>query len=388
MRRPSQRVIDTPVSGTIGIADRVATLRRQGVQVLDFSAGRAAEHTPDYICRAAADALLSGDTHQTMAQGKPEFRQMCARKLERENGITADPDKNIIATFGCKHGLNLALMATLNPGDEVIVEDPCFVSYRPAIRFWGGVPIDVSLKPENNFRWKRTDLEAALTERTKAILLCSPHNPTGTVHTDEDLETIAELARERDLLVLSDEIYERVAWGGRRHISIATLPGMTERSITIMGFTKTFSMGGWRIGFTYAPEHLLAAMVRIQQHLITSAGSFVQTGAAVAVAEEAPPAVQELWCDWENRCEYAVSELNRISTISCPMPEGGFYAWMDIRATGTKSAVLAEKLLQEHHIAFVPGTAFGPNGEGYLRMTCVRSWEDLRVGLARLREVL
>jgi aspartate/methionine/tyrosine aminotransferase len=244
------------------------------------------------------------------------------------------------------------------------------------------------LRPENNFRWTRADLEAAITDRTKAILFCSPHNPTGTVHTEEDLETIAGLARQRDLIVLSDEIYERVTWGGRRHLSIATRPEMADRSITIMGFTKTFSMGGWRIGFTYAPERFLAAMVRIQQHLITSAGSFVQTGAAEAVAEEAPSGVQELWRDWEKRCEYAVSELNKISAVTCHMPEGGFYAWMDIRETGAKSAILAEKLLQEHHIAFVPGTAFGPSGEGYLRMTCVRSWEELRAGLARLQEAL
>jgi aspartate/methionine/tyrosine aminotransferase len=388
VRRPSQRVLDTPPSGTIGVADRVATLRREGVEVLDFSAGRAVEHTPDFICQAASEALLGGDTHQTMAQGKPEFREACARKLERENGIKADPETNVIATFGCKHGLNLSLLATINPGDEVIVEDPCFVSYRPAIRLWGGEPVDVPLKRENNFRWTRDDLEAAVTGQTKAILFCSPHNPTGTVHTREDLETIADVAREHDLLVLSDEIYERTVWGGRRHISIATLPGMDERSITIMGYTKAFSMGGWRIGFTYAPELYLAAMVRIQQHLITSAGSFVQTGAAEAVAEEAPPDVQELWTDWERRCEHVVNELNKMPKVSCHMPEGAFYAWMDISTTGVKSAILAEKLLQDHHIAFVPGTAFGPGGEGYLRMTCVRSWAELEAGLERLREAL
>ncbi len=196
MRGAAQRVLDTPPSGTIGIADHVARLRHRGVEVLDFSAGRAAEHTPSYICRAASEALLGGDTHQSMAQGKPEFREACSRKLERENGLDADPEKNIIATFGCKHGLNLALMATLNPGDEVIVEDPCFVSYRPAVRLWGGVPVDVPLRPENRFRWTKEDLESAVTDRTRAILFCSPHNPTGTVHDEKDLDVIAELAEE------------------------------------------------------------------------------------------------------------------------------------------------------------------------------------------------
>jgi aspartate/methionine/tyrosine aminotransferase len=388
MRSASQRVLDTPPSGTISIADHVSRLRHRGVEVLDFSAGRAAEHTPDYICRAASQALLSGDTHQSMAQGKPEFREACAQKLSRENGLDADPEKNIIATFGCKHGLNLALMATLNPGDEVLVEDPCFVSYRPAVRLWGGAPVNVPLRPENRFRWTREDLESAVTDRTRAILFCSPHNPTGTVHDEKDLEVIAELAEKHDLLVLSDEIYERATWGGRRHTCIATMPGIAERSITIMGFTKTFSMGGWRIGFNIAPEPILSAMVRMQQHMITGAGSFVQAGAAVAIADAPSSDVEALWSDWGKRIDWVVSEVNQIPNLSCHRPEGGFYAWIDIRRTGRTSETLANELLEKHHLAFIPGTAFGPGGEGYLRMTCVRSWEDLRAGIPRLAEAL
>ena len=388
MRGAAQRVLDTPPSGTISIADHVARLRHRGVEVLDFSAGRAAEHTPSFICRAASEALLGGDTHQSMAQGKPEFREACSRKLARENGLDADPEKNIIATFGCKHGLNLALMATLNPGDEVIVEDPCFVSYRPAVRLWGGVPVDVPLRPENRFRWTKEDLESAVTDRTRAILFCSPHNPTGTVHDEKDLDVIAELARKHDLLVLSDEIYERATWNGHRHTCIATRPGLAERSITIMGFTKTFSMGGWRIGFNIAPEPILSAMVRMQQHMITGAGSFVQAGAAVAIAETPRADVEALWKDWEKRVEWVVSEVNQIPNLSSHRPEGGFYAWIDIRGTGSTSETLASRLLEEHHLAFIPGTAFGPSGEGYLRMTCVRSWDDLRAGIPRLAKAL
>lgn len=388
MNTLSKRVLENPPSATVLIADIAAGMSRQGIDIIDFSAGRAAEHSPYYVNQEAAQALLSGDTHQTMAQGKPEYREACARKLARENGIVADPEKSIIATLGCKQGLTLALMAVVDPGDEVIVEDPCFVSYQPTICFCGGIPVPVPLRRENHFRWQRDELEAAITDRTKAILFCSPHNPTGTVHTEADLDLISEIASKHDLTVISDEIYERVTWGDRRHICIATRPHMKERSITMMGLTKTFSMGGWRIGFIYAPESIISGMVTLQQHLMTCAGSFTQTGATKALSEEPPSEIKELWKDWERRCQFVVSELNRIPNISCDPPEGGFYAWIDITGTGETSEQLAERLLREYHIALVPGPAFGATGEGYLRMTCVRSWDDLREGLLRFKQAL
>lgn len=388
MNTLSKRVLENPPSATVLIADIAAGMRRQGIDIIDFSAGRAAEHSPFYVNQEAAQALLSGDTHQTMAQGKPEYREACARKLARENGIVADPEKSIIATLGCKQGLTLALMAVVDPGDEVIVEDPCFVSYQPTIRFCGGIPVPVPLRRENHFRWQRDELEAAITDRTKAILFCSPHNPTGTVHTEADLDLISEITSKHDLTVISDEIYERVTWGDRCHICIATRPHMKERSITMMGLTKTFSMGGWRIGFIYAPESIISGMVTLQQHLMTCAGSFTQTGATKALSEEPPSEIKELWKDWGRRCQFAVSELNNIPNISCDPPEGGFYAWIDITGTGKTSEQLAERLLRKYHIALVPGSAFGATGEGYLRMTCVRSWDDLREGLLRFKQAL
>jgi len=388
MQIPSKRIIETPPSATVLLADRVFVMQRQGIEIIDFSAGRAVEATPHYICRAAASALMEGDTHQTMAQGKLEFREACSEKLKRENGISADPETSIIATMGIKQGMTLTFLTTINQGDEVIVEDPCFVSYQHIIRLCGGVPVAVPLYRKNRFRWTRADLEAVITDRTRAILFCSPHNPTGTVHTEDDLDIIAEVAQKNDLIVISDEIYERVTWDGRRHISIATRPGMQERTITLMGLTKTFSMGGWRIGFIYAPEAVISAMVTAQQHLVTCAGSFVQTAAAKALSEEPPDELKALWRDWEKRCKFVASEINRIPNISCDPPEGGFYAWIEVRSVFENSVDLAERLLKEYHIALVPGSAFGPNGEGYLRMTCVRSWEDLHVGLSRLKQGL
>jgi len=363
-------------------------MRRGGANVIDFSAGRAVEHTPDYITQAAAAAMLAGDTHQTPARGKPEFLRACAAKLKRDNDIDIDADKNIIATLGCKQGLTLALLAIINPGDEVIVEDPCFVSYAPTIRFCGGVPISVPLKRENDFRWTGGNLEAAVTERTRAILFCSPHNPTGTVHAEADLERIAVVAERHNLFVIADEIYERVTWGGRRHNLIAAQPRMRNRAVGLMGLTKSFAMGGWRIGFAYAAEPIIEAMTIVQQHLMTCAGAFTQTGAATALGDAPPLEVKELWQDWEKRCQYAVARLDEISGISCRMPEGGFYAWADITQTGEKSAALAERLLREQAVAVVPGSAFGAEGEGYLRITCVKSLEDLQIGIEGIKRGL
>jgi aspartate/methionine/tyrosine aminotransferase len=368
--------------------DMASKMRRQGIDIIDFSAGIAAENSPDYINREAAQAMIEGETHLTMARGTLEFRQACAQKLENENGLAADPETSIIATFGCKQGLTLAILAVINPGDEVIVEDPCFVSYKPTIRFFGGIPVPVPLRRENRYRWTAEDLEEAVTDRTRAILYSSPQNPIGIVHTESDLDLIAQLACKHDLFVISDEIYERATWGGRRHVCIATQPGMDDRFITLMGLTKTFSMGGWRIGFVYAPPSIISGMVTLQQHLITCVASFIQKGAVKALSGEPPDEIKKLWKDWEKRCQFAVSELNKLPNIRCEPPEGGFYAWIDISKTGLTSTEMANRLLEKHHLALVPGVAFGSHGEGYLRMTCVRSWEELREGLSRFREAL
>ena len=387
MTRVSRRTLNTPASATVAMADAVATMRSRGATVIDMSAGRAAEHTPDYVCRAAADALLGGDTHQTMSRGTAAYRRACALKLERDNGIVADPEREIIATMGVKQGLMLALMATLDPGDEVLIEDPCFVSYRSLIQLAGGTPVAVPLEAARGFRWSRQDLEAKISTKTRAILLNSPHNPTGVVHTQDDLDAIAAVARAHDVTVITDEVYESVTWGGRQHQCIATLPEMRERTVTVMGLTKTFSMGGWRVGFICAPAPIIAAMETLQQHLLTCANSFVQAGAAHALTQSRDE-ISSLWRDWERRCQFVTSELNATPGIVCPMPEGGFYAWADITGTGLTSAETAELLLNEQQVAVVPGSAFGSYGEGYIRLTCVRSWDDLHEATRRIRSAI
>ncbi len=372
-------------SATVGIADIAIEMRRKGVSVVDLSAGRAAEHTPEYVCEAGIRAIRNGETHQTHGQGTFAFREACAAMLRSTQGIVADPATEIVATMGIKQGLTLAFLSLLDPGDEVLMEDPCFVSYEPLINAAGGRAVPVPLLAENDFRWTARQLEEAITSRTKAVLLNSPQNPTGVVHTPEDLTIVADAAKKYNLTVVADEIYERVTWGGRKHTSIATLPGMRERTWTIMGLTKTFAMGGWRIGFIYAPPADIAGMLEMQRHLLTCVNSFVQAGAAAAFGEPPRPEVKALWQDWEKRCAWFTAELDAVPGISCPMPEGGFYAFADIRKLGLSSAQVAEKLLCEHHVAAVPGSAFGAHGEGYLRCTCVRSWDELKEGIARIK---
>jgi aspartate aminotransferase len=377
-----------PPSATVALADAAANLRLQGFDVLDLSAGRAAEDTPSYIVEAAVAALRRGQTHQTMAIGTPEFRAACAAKLRRENGLDANPESEIIATMGVKQGLMLALLATIDPGDEVIVEDPCFVSYQPLIRLAGGVPVPVPLRAANGFHWTRADLEDRITRQTRAMLFSTPHNPTGAVASEADIDLITEIARRHDLVVVADEVYERVTWQGRPHVSIAGRPQMRDRTITLMGLTKTFSMGGWRIGFVHATGARAQAMATLQAHLITCANSFVQAGATVAFGEPPPAEVRAMWAEWERRCAVVARRLDEIPGVRCPSPEGGFYAWADISGSGWSDVDFADALLKLEHVAVVPGSAFGPNGAGFIRVTCVRSWPVLEEALSRISRLM
>ena len=388
LARLAQRVVDAPTSSTVAIADQVTALRGQGETVYDFSAGRAFESTPDAVVAAANRALAAGDTHQTPARGTTAFRRACARKLERDSQIVADPTSEIVATMGTKQGLTIAFLALLNDGDEVLVEDPCFVSYQALISWCGGRAVPVRLRSERGFRWDREDLKRAVTPRTRALLLNSPHNPTGTVHTRADLEMVASFAREHDLMVVTDEIYERMTWGDREHLCLASLPGMKQRTITLQGLTKSFSMGGWRIGFAYASPVIASQLEKLQQHLITCPNSFVQAGAIQAFGEAPDAQVLGYWRQWEEKCRQFCARLDGMEGIRCRVPEGGFYAWVDIRAITDDDVAFAARLLREAKVACVPGSTFGEGGKGFLRLTCVKSHEENEAGLRAFQAFL
>jgi Na+/H+-dicarboxylate symporter len=227
-------------------------------------------------------------------------------------------------------------------------------------------------------------LQNAITDKTRAILYCSPHNPAGVVHTRDDLDVISNIAVQHDLTVIADEIYEAVTWNGRSHIPMFGLPGMESRTIGLMGMTKSYSMGGWRIGYAYAAPNYIAAMTKLQQHLMTCAGSFTQLGAARALAEDVTDAMRPLWTDWEARCRYVTEELNGHPLFSVTMPEGGFYAWVDISKSGLSSQDFSARLVKERQVATVPGGSFGPASDNHVRITCVRSWDEVHEGIARI----
>ena len=385
-KRLSKVVKGSLPSSTVAISDRAKELSERGHHVLNFSAGRASESTPSYIIEAAHLAMLAGDTHQTLARGTRNFRMGISQKLSRDNHIKADPYSEIIATNGVKQGLTIALLSVLNPGDEVIVEDPCFVSYKQLISYFGGITVSVPLRKENGFRWNEDELRNAISSKTKAILFNSPHNPTGTVHLISDLQLIADVAKEHDLFVLADEVYERLVWGGRSHVSIATLPGMKHRVITLNSLTKSFCMGGWRIGFIYANATLINNMEKLQQHLITSCNSFVQHAASVALSDPPGKEILDYWNEWEKKCAFFTKELNDIQGLSCVMPEGGFYAWVDISQLNKSSDAFINQLLEEEKVALIPGQSFGEEGQEYVRITCVKSWEEIKEGITRIKK--
>jgi aspartate/methionine/tyrosine aminotransferase len=289
-----------------------------------------------------------------------------------------------MATMGCKEGLLLSLLSVIDPGDEVIIEDPCFVSYRPTVELCGGVTVSVPLRPENKYRWTRKDLSAAVTPRTKAIIFCSPHNPTGVVHTREDLEVIRSVATANSLIVIADEIYDATVWGGRKHIPIASLADMQGRTIGLMGMTKSFSMGGWRVGYAYADRNIISKMIVVHQHIMTCASSIAQRGGSAALSNEGIACMQPIWREWEQRCMHAADRINEIPGLATTRAEGTFYCWIDISKTEIPSREFAQQLLKREKVAVVPGGTFGSRSDGFIRVTCVRSWDELNDGIRGL----
>ncbi|MEL7198897.1 MAG: pyridoxal phosphate-dependent aminotransferase [Pseudomonadota bacterium] len=381
----SKRIKRLPASSTVRIADLAIELRRQGEDVIDLSAGRAAEATAAPICDAAIAAMRAGHTHQGPARGIQPYLDAVTDKLERDNGLNYDPSSEVIATLGCKNALTLALMTVLDPGDEVVIEDPCFVSYGPTIELAGGVPVVAPLDPEAGYRWSAETLESKITPKTRAILFCSPHNPLGVVHTRKDLEIIADIAVRHNLIVLADEIYEAVTWGGRKHLPIASLPGMKERTIGMMGMTKSYSMGGWRLGYSYGPAELIDKMAMVQGHVMTCASVINQHAGIVALSKEMTDTLrQTTWKEWGARCQFVAHSLNAMDLLKCEAPEGGFYVWLDISETGLGPTGFCQQLLKNYHVATVPGDSFGQLGSNFVRVTCVKSQSDVALAIDRI----
>jgi aminotransferase len=373
----SQRVAQVPPSGIRKFFDIVATMK----DIISLGIGEPDFVTPSAILQAGVDSLKAGQTGYTSNSGILELRQELARHLERLYGVRYDPETELLVTVGVSEAMYLALMATIEPGDEVIVPEPCFVSYQPEVIFAGGVPVSVPTYVQNDFQVTAEEIEAAITDRTKILLIGYPSNPTGAIMSRERLMEIAQVAEKYDLLVISDEIYDRLIYD-TEHICVPSLPGMWERTILLQGFSKAYAMTGWRIGYAAAPPDIMAAMRKVHQYTIMSAPTTGQV-AALEALRHGEEEVQRMVASYDARRRVIVQGLNDIG-MPCFEPKGAFYAFPSVERSGMTSAEFAQKLLEEERVAVVPGSAFGHCGEGFVRCAYAASMENIEEALERM----
>jgi aspartate aminotransferase len=381
------RVRNLAPSPTLAVSDRARQLKAQGVDVIDLGGGDPDFITPDHIRQAAADAMNAGETHYVASAGIPALRKAIADKLRDDNGVEVDPNGGVIVTPGGKQALFEAALAFVEPGVDVLIPEPAWVSYGPMVELAGGTPVPVPLDPGDNWRLTAEALDAAYTPSTRILLVNSPNNPTGRVLDDTELASVADFARERDLLVFSDEMYEKILYDGHRHTSVATLPGMAGRTLIFNGLSKAYAMTGWRLGYVAGPRPYLEQIEKVHSHSVTCATSFVQRAGIVALTGP-QEFIGEMVTGWDRRRRDVADGLSLINGIDCPRAEGAFYAFADIRGTGMTSSEAAERFLQEAHVAVTPGIAFGAAGEGHVRLSFATSDDLLREAVSRLGDLL
>jgi len=373
----SQRVQIVPPSGIRKYFDIAATMQ----DVISLSIGEPDFVTPDAIRRAGIQSIERGETKYTSNSGTIELRRVLSDHLAKLYGIRYDPEKEILITVGVSEALHGAMLATIDPGDEVIVAEPCFVAYKPSVVFAGGAPIVLATRVEDDFQVTGAELERALTPRTKGLLIGYPNNPTGAVMSRERMLEVARVAEKHDLLVFSDEIYDRLVYGGE-HVCFAALSGMRERTILLGGFSKDYAMTGWRVGYVCGNAEILGAIRKIHQYIIMSAPTMGQAGALEAL-RHAENDVREMIRSYDQRRQVIVAGLNAIG-LPTFTPRGAFYAFPDIRRTGLTSDQFCEKLLREEHVAVIPGCAFGECGEGFARVCYAASMANIEEALTRI----
>jgi aspartate aminotransferase len=381
------RVRDAAASPTLAVSDRARQLKAEGIDVIDLGGGDPDFITPEHIRQAAIEAMNRGDTHYVASPGTPAFRKAIAAKLKGDNGIDVDPTTDVLVTPGGKAALFQAAMALVEPGVDVMILEPAWVSYTPMVELAGGRAIHVGLDPDANFAVTREILEQHHTPESRIILICSPSNPTGRVLSDDELGMIAEFARERDLLVFTDEMYEKIIFDGHRHTSIATLPGMAERTLTFNGLSKAYAMTGWRLGYVAGPAAFLSEIAKVHSHSVTCATSFAQAG-GVAALTGPQDFIGEMVSAWDRRRKLVTDGLHTVRDLRVPTIEGAFYALVDGRETGLDSVTLSDRILTEAHVAVVPGIAFGDSGEGHFRLSFATSDDALTSSVERIRGLL
>jgi aspartate aminotransferase len=373
-------------SATLAMAAKAKELKAAGKKVFDFSVGEPDFNTPDHICQAAIDAMRAGHTHYTLASGIPELRSAIARQYQAAHGLEYGPQQ-VVVSNGAKHSLHNVFTTLCNPGDEVIIPAPYWVSYAELVKLTGAVPVIVPTAEANNFKLTPAELRAAVTPRTTILLICSPSNPTGTMYSPRELAELADVTLERDLTVVSDEIYERLVYGEQPFASFATVrPGMQERTILVNGASKAYAMTGWRIGWTLSPAKVATAMADLQSQE-TSNPSSVSQYAAIAALEGPQTCVAQMLAEFSRRRDYVRQRIAKIPGLKCPEMAGAFYAFINIgpylgRSYGGQPVQTSTQwclaLLEQQNVATVMGSAFG--AEGYARISFATGLETLAAG--------
>ena len=351
--------------------------------VINLGIGQPDFDTPEFIRDAAKRALDEGYTRYPPAKGFPDLREAIAEKLHRENRIIADPASEIFVGVGAMQVIFNTILHLIEPGDEVIVIDPGY-DYYSQIGLFGGVSVRVPAREQNLFKVDPADLKAAISPETKLIILNSPSNPTGAVLDESQLREIASLARERNIFVLSDEPYEHILFDGRKHLSIASLEGMQPLTISAFTLSKSYAMTGWRVGYVAAPAFIIDEMEKLMEHMVSGVTAVAQRAALAAITGP-QDCVKTMLGEYEQRRALVHKGLNEIAGVSCIPPEATFYAFPNISKVGLSSWDLAKYLVQEHKVALIPGSVFGENGEGYLRLSFAASEANLREGLSRIK---
>jgi len=373
-------------SKTLAIDSKAKGMKAEGIEVFNFGAGEPDFDTPDYIRNAAVEALNSGFTRYTPSSGIPELRQAIADKLKKDNGIDYKANQ-VIVNCGAKHSCFNAIMATINPGDEVIIPAPYWLSYPEMVKLAGGEPYIVQTKEENGFKLTADELRESISPASKMVILNTPGNPTGAVYTRQELEDIVEAALEDDLLILSDEIYEKLVYDDAQHFSVASFSKEAyESTITINGFSKSYAMTGWRLGYLAAPEAIAKSIDSIQSHSTSNPTSFAQKGALAALKDSAASEefINTMLVEFKKRRHYMFERISAIDGLSVIKPMGAFYMLVNISQSGLKSAEFTERLLEEKKVAAVPGIAFGD--DKYIRLSYATSMQIISDGLEKLDE--
>jgi len=382
----AERMAMVPFSGIRKVFERAKALEREGRPVIFLETGRPDFDTPAHIKDAAKQALDAGDVHYTSNYGTPALRAAIADKLRCDNGLSYDPETEILVSVGAAEAILAAFLALAGPGDEVLYPEPGWVNYAAAARLAGAVPVPVPLREASGFQMDPDEVRRRLTPRTRLLVVVSPHNPTGAVQSPESLRALAELAVRHDLVVVSDEIYEKILYDDLIHVSLASFPGLRERTITVNGFSKAYSMTGWRLGYAAAPPPFIQAMNRVHQYNVSCACAFAQAG-AVAALRGPQDCVAAMVREFRRRRDLVVPALNDIPGLACLRPGGAFYVWLNIQGRRMTSEDFALRLLETAYVSLVPGPVFGESGQGYVRLSYANSYERLAEALDRVRRV-